>query len=134
VLAEIKLSKHMDKPNIQVEEGMLIAEILPLIATYLLDTYSIGGTQRIFTTSQYVFSEEHAFFSSVAQFTYLVELCRGDDAAASALRYACQKTAVILRHVLPKGARAVALLADVRRGELTNSTVTVLDIATALAA
>jgi hypothetical protein len=62
VLKELKISERMDKPAIKVEPGMLIAEVLLLVATYLLNAYSVGGTQRIYIALQYVFAAEDGFF------------------------------------------------------------------------
>jgi hypothetical protein len=80
-------------------------------------------------------SLEHDIFSSVWQCERRLWLGQGDSAAAFVLRHACQKTAIVLSHVLQKGTRrAAALLTDVLHGKLSNSTLTVLDIATVLAA
>jgi hypothetical protein len=65
VAAEIKMAdpKIMEKPTTPVEEGMLIAKILPpLVCSYMNDTFSIGSTKCIFAALQYVFSDEHDFF------------------------------------------------------------------------
>jgi hypothetical protein len=79
----------------------------PLAWSAAIRTFSIASTPRIVAALLYVFSAEHAFFSSIEQCGGLVELGYGDDAAARARRHACQHTAVVLRYAVAKCTRAV---------------------------
>jgi hypothetical protein len=128
VLVELKISERMDKPNIKVDEGMRVAEVLPLVAAYMLDTYSIGGTHLIFLALEFMFARERNFFDSVKRCVHLVKLGKRHGAAAFALCHACQKVAVVLRHVVPEQSRIGMVLAAVRREALGNTAITILDI------
>jgi hypothetical protein len=134
VLVELKISEHMDKPSIKVDEGMLVAEILPLVAAYMLDTYSIGGTHRIFLALEFMFDRKRHFFDCVKRCAHLVELGQRHGAAAFALRHACQKLVVVLCHVVPEQSRAGMALAAVRRAALGNAAITILNIIKVIAA
>jgi hypothetical protein len=134
VMWELKISERMGKPALKVEPGMLVAEVLILVATHLINAYSVGGTQRIHLALQYIFAEENAFFKSVGACEQLVWIGQHDGASALALRLACQKVAVAVYDAIPEGHAAAALLRDVRNGELINSSITVLDVARAISA
>jgi hypothetical protein len=55
---ELKISERMRPHALKVEPGMLVAVVLILVATHLINAYSVGGTQRIHLALQYIFAEE----------------------------------------------------------------------------
>jgi hypothetical protein len=134
VMRELKISERMDKAALKVEPGMLIAKVLLLVATHLLNAYSVRGTQRIYIALQYIFAAENAFFQSVEACEQLVWIGQHDGVDSFALRLARQKVAVVLHNAIQEGHAAAALLKDVRNGELINTSITVLDVARAISA
>jgi hypothetical protein len=133
-MRELKILERMRPPALKVEPGKLVAEVLILVATHLINAYSVGGTPRIHLALKYIFTEENAFFQSMGACKQLVLIGRHDGASALALRLACQKVAVTVFDAIPDGHAAAALLRDVRNGELINSSITVLYIARAISA
>jgi hypothetical protein len=134
VLRELKISERMDKAALKVEPCMLIAEVLLLVATYLLNAHSVCETPRIYVALQYIFAAEHGFFQSVEACEQFVWIGQHDGTDSFALRLACQKVAVVLHNALQEGHAVAALLRDVRHGDLINTSITVLDVARAIAA
>jgi hypothetical protein len=124
----------MDKPALKVEPGMLIDEVLLLVAAQLLNAYSVGGTQCIYIALQYIFATENGFFQSVEACEQLVWIDQHDGADSFGLRLACQKVAFVLHNAIPEGHAAAALLRDVHNGTLINTSITFLDVARAISA
>jgi hypothetical protein len=62
VLTEIKLSERMKEIKVPVEADMLIAEILPLVRSHLINTFSVRSTPCIFALRL----RHNFFFSSDA--------------------------------------------------------------------
>jgi hypothetical protein len=134
VMRELKIAERMRPLTLKVEPDALVSEVLTQVATHLINAFSVGANPRIYRAMQYIFADEHAFFQSVQSCEQLLWLGQRDTADALALRLACQRVAVTVVEAVPDGHPAAALLRDVRDAGLFNSSITVLDVARAIAA
>jgi hypothetical protein len=133
-MRELKISERMNKAALKVEPCMLITEVFLLVATHLLNAYSVGWTQRIYVALQYIFAQENSFFQSVDACEQLIWIGQHDGADSFALRLVCQKVAIVLHNAILEGHVATALLWDALKGELINTSITVIDVARAMSA